>query len=58
MSRTSGGQFKCPVCGETVGTYGRYQHYNRHVKEGKMTKEAKAARYEFYISGPNYRKAE
>lgn len=51
--RTSGGRFKCPICGDEVGSHGRYQHYNRHVREGRMTKRvANSGRYEFYKVTP------
>lgn len=51
--RTSGGTFRCPVCKAVIGTYGRWQHYNKHVKEGKMTKRAGNARWDFYVVGVN-----
>lgn len=57
--RTSGSQFKCVVCWAVVGTYGRYQHYNKHAREGTMIKKvAPSGRWEFYVAGPNYRKAD
>jgi len=57
--RTSGGIFRCVVCGQDVGSYGRYQHYNKHVREGIMEKKvANSGRWEFYVTGPNWRKAD
>jgi hypothetical protein len=48
--RTSGGTFQCAICGLKVGTYGRFQHYNKHVREGTMTKRVarNGSRWEFY----------
>lgn len=32
------------------GNTGRFQHYNRHVREGRMTKKvANSGRWEFYV---------
>jgi len=52
------GSFKCSVCGETVGNTERYQHYNRHVREGKMIKKVGWRRWEFYVNDRNRTKAE
>lgn len=53
------GSFRCAVCGEACGNTGRYMHYMRHVREGKMTRKlANSGRWEFYINGPNWRKAD
>lgn len=51
MSRTSGGRFICPICNTEVGTYGRFKHYDKHVREGKMFKKVGNRRWEFYRVG-------